>query len=235
MDDRPEKTVALLRTDDLVVGHDGVQVCAPVTVRLLPAAALALIGPNGVGKSTVLHTLVGLLTPLAGEVLFDGTPVDERRSSFRRDVAQVLDDDAFFPSLTAREHLLLTARGHGVVDAEATVDGELAAFGIEDRADALPTKLSSGQRRRLALAAAFVRPARLMVLDEPERRLDADMRQDLAGRLASARDDGLAVIFASHDGDFVQTVADHALLLGDEECRLLPPGDAPEAMSGMQG
>ena len=235
MDNRPDPSVPLLSAHDLAAGHDSVQVCAPVTVRLHPAAALALIGPNGVGKSTVLHTLVGLLAPLAGTVLIDGEPVDERQSSFRRDVAQVLDDDAFFPSLTAREHLLLTARGHGVVAAEAAVDAELAAFGLEDRADALPTKLSSGQRRRLALAAAFVRPARLMVLDEPERRLDADMRQDLAERLAGARDDGLAVLFASHDAAFVQTVADQALLLGEEKCRLLPPGDAPEAMSGVQG
>jgi ABC-type multidrug transport system ATPase subunit len=235
MEDRPDPSVPLLSTRDLAVGHDGVQVCAPVTVQLAPAATLALIGPNGVGKSTVLHTLVGLLAPLAGEVLIDGEPVDERRSSFRRDVAQVLDDDAFFPSLTAREHLLLTARGHGVLAAEAAVDAELAAFGIEDRADALPSKLSSGQRRRLALAAAFVRPARLMVLDEPERRLDADMRQNLAERLATARDDGLAVLFASHDAAFVQTVADQALLLGDEECRLLRPGDAPDAMSGIHG
>jgi len=235
MDDRPAAAELLLSTSELVVGHEGVQACAPVTIELPPAAALALIGPNGVGKSTVLHTLVGLLPPLAGEVEFDGEPVDERRSPFRRDVAQVLDDDAFFPSLTAREHLLLTARGHGVVDAETAVDDELAAFGIEDRAGALPTKLSSGQRRRLALAAAFVRPARLMVLDEPERRLDADMRQALAERLATARDDGLAVLFASHDAAFVQTVADQALLLGDEECRLLPPGDAPDALSGMHG
>jgi ABC-type multidrug transport system ATPase subunit len=235
MDSRAAAAPLLLSTRDLVVGHEGVQACAPVTVGLPPAAALALIGPNGVGKSTVLHTLVGLLTPISGQVVFEGEPVDERRSSFRRDVAQVLDDDAFFPSLTAREHLLLTARGHGVVDAEAAVDAELAGFGIEDRAGALPTKLSSGQRRRLALAAAFVRPARLMVLDEPERRLDADIRQALAKRLAAARDDGLAVLFASHDAAFVQTVADQALLLGDAECRLLPPGDAPEALSGMHG
>jgi len=235
MDDRPATAAPLLSARDLVVGHEGVQACAPVTVDLHPAAALALIGPNGVGKSTVLHTLVGLLPPLAGEVAFHGQPVDERRSSFRRDVAQVLDDDAFFPSLTAREHLLLTARGHGVLDAETAVEAELAAFGIEDRADALPTKLSSGQRRRLALAAAFVRPARLMVLDEPERRLDTEMRQDLADRLVAGRDDGLAVLFASHDAAFVQTVADRALLLGDDECRLLPPGDAPEALSGLHG
>jgi ABC-type Mn2+/Zn2+ transport system ATPase subunit len=119
------------------------------------------------------------------------------------------------------------------------VDAELAAFSIEDRADALSTELSSGQRRRLALAAAFVRPARLMVLDEPERRLDAEMRQDLGERLASARDDGLAVLFAGHDAAFVQTVADRALLLGDEECRLLPPatrrGPCPGSTADVPG
>jgi ABC-2 type transport system ATP-binding protein len=235
VDHRRDAAAPLRSARDLVAGHEGVQVCAPVSVQVLPATALALIGPNGVGKSTVLHTLVGLLPSIAGAVDFDGEPVDERRSSFRRHVAQVLDDDAFFPSLTAREHLVLTARGHGVADAEAAVDAELAAFGIADRGDALPTKLSSGQRRRLALAAAFVRPARLMVLDEPERRLDADMRSTLAERLADRRDDGLAVLFASHDPAFVQTVADRALLLGDEQCRSLPPDDAPEAMSGMHG
>jgi ABC-2 type transport system ATP-binding protein len=222
----------LLSADDLVVGHEGVAACAPVSLRLTHGSALALVGPNGAGKSTLLQTLVGLLEPLDGAVRFDGEPVDERRASFRRDVAQVLDDDAFFPSLTGREHLLLTARGHGVVDADAVVAAELATFGIEDRADALPSRLSSGQRRRLALAAAFVRPARLLVLDEPERRLDTDMRSALAERVAAERDRGLTVLFASHDPAFVGTVADTALLLSDEECRLLPPEAATGAMYG---
>jgi ABC-type multidrug transport system ATPase subunit len=141
----------------------------------------------------------------------------------------VLDDDAFFPSLTVREHLRLTAHGHGVVDAEDVVTGELTAFGLVDRADALPSALSSGQRRRLALAAGFVRPARLMVLDEPERRLDAEMRGVLARRLAEARDHGLAVLFASHDAAFVQTLGGTSLVLGDDECRLIPPGPAGAA------
>ena len=220
---------AVLSAVGLVVGHDGVATCAPVDLQVAPGSALALVGPNGAGKSTLLHTLVGLLAPLAGSTLFDGKPVDERQASFRRDVAQVLDDDAFFPSLTGREHLLLTARGHGVADADEVVAAELAAFGIEDRADALPSRLSSGQRRRLALAAAFVRPARLLVLDEPERRLDGDMRLALADRVAAERNGGLAVLFASHDPAFVETVADQALLLSEDECRLLPPGDAPHA------
>jgi ABC-2 type transport system ATP-binding protein len=232
--DRP-RAAPLVSADDLVVGHDDVAACAPVTLRLAPGSAMALIGPNGAGKSTLLQTLVGLLAPLDGAVRFDGEPVDERLASFRRDVAQVLDDDAFFPSLTGREHLLLTARGHGVVDAEETVARELATFGIEDRADALPSRLSSGQRRRLALAAAFVRPARLLVLDEPERRLDTEMRSALAERVATERDRGLTVLFASHDVAFVGTVADEAMLLAEEKCRLLPLRAVPGAMTGADG
>ena len=222
----------LLEAADLVVGHGGTPVCAPVTARLAPGRALAVVGPNGAGKSTVLHTLVGLLPVLGGTVEFDGRPVDERSAGFRRDVVAVLDDDAFFPSLTGREHLLLTARGHGVQDVEDVVAAEVEAFGLADRADALPGNLSSGQRRRLALAAVFVRPARLMVLDEPERRLDAAMRRRLAGRLAQVRDAGLAVLLASHDADVVQTVADEVLVVDDDECRLVAPEAAAGALGG---
>jgi ABC-2 type transport system ATP-binding protein len=216
----------LLSAEALSPGHGGVPACAPVTLRLGQGHAMALVGPNGAGKSTLLQTLVGLLEPLSGVVLFDGRAVDERQASFRRDVAAVLDDDAFFPSLTVREHLRLVAHGHGASEVEDVVAAELASFGLVDRADVLPTALSSGQRRRLALAAAFVRPARLMVLDEPERRLDADMRRALAARLADERCGGLAVLFATHDATFVETVADHALLLGDDDCRMLPPVSA---------
>jgi ABC-2 type transport system ATP-binding protein len=158
-------------------------------------------------------------------VLLADEPVDERRAEFRRCVAAILDDDAFFTALTGREHLLLTARGHGVADAEQVVAAEVAAFGLDDRVDALPSALSSGQRRRLALAAAFVRPARLLVLDEPERRLDTGMRTRLAARLAQRRDAGTAVLFASHDADLLATVADDVLLLDDATCVRIGPAE----------
>ncbi|HYX93906.1 MAG TPA: ABC transporter ATP-binding protein [Geodermatophilus sp.] len=224
--DRTARRPDLLVAEHLSVGHGSAPVCAPVDLRLAAGRAVAVVGPNGSGKSTLLRTLVGLLEPLDGTVAFAGAPVDERSAAFRRDVAAVLDDDAFFVSLTGREHLLLTARGHGVAAAEEVVDAEVAAFGLGERADALPSELSSGQRRRLALAAAFVRPARLLVLDEPERRLDAGMRARLAARLAALRDAGTAVLLASHDADVVGTVADEVLVVADDACRLLTPAEA---------
>ncbi|MGY1706629.1 AAA family ATPase [Geodermatophilus sp. SYSU D00697] len=91
--------------------------------------------------------------------------------------------------------------------------------------------MSSGQRR-LALAAAFVRPARLMVLDEPERRLDTGMRSRLADRLAERRDAGTAVLFASHDPALVSAVADEVLAVDDDACRVLDPAGAAALIAG---
>ena len=220
----------LLRATDLSVGYGGEPVCAPVTLSVPAGSAVALVGPNGAGKSTVLQTMVGLLPPLAGTVAFGGRPVDERDPDFRRAVAGVLDDDAFFPSLTGEEHLLLTARAHGVIDAERVVEEELAAFGLRQRAAARPSALSSGQRRRLARAGVLVRPARLRVLDEPERRLDTAMRRVLADRLAVLVDGGAAVLFASHDPAFIGTLADRVLLIGEDECPLVDPAEALAAL-----
>jgi ABC-type multidrug transport system ATPase subunit len=221
---------AILEAGELSVGHGGDPVCAPVTLSVAAGSAVALVGPNGAGKSTVLQTMVGLLPPLGGTVRFAGVPVDERAADFRRAVAGVLDDDAFFPSLTGAEHLLLTARAHGVADAERVVAAELDVFGLTDRADALPPALSSGQRRRLALAGALVRPARLLVLDEPERRLDTGMRRALADRLAALVRAGATVLFASHDPDFVRTLADRVVLIGADDCPVVAPEDALTAL-----
>ena len=221
----------LLEATELSVGHGGTPVCAPVTLSVGAGTAVALAGPNGAGKSTVLQTMVGLLAPLAGEVRFDGTPVDERSADYCRAVAGVLDDDAFFPSLTGIEHLLLTARAHGVADADAVVAAELATFGIAERAGALPSALSSGQRRRLALAGALVRPSRLLVLDEPERRLDTAMRRALGARLARVVAAGGAVLFASHDPELIGALADRVLLVDDDECRVVGPADAVAALA----
>ena len=220
----------LLSAVGLSVGYGGVPVCAPVTLSVTAGSAVALVGPNGAGKSTVLQTMVGLLAPLDGVVQHEGRPVDERDAAFRRAVSGVLDDDAFFPSLTGEEHLLLTARAHGVVDAEAVAAAELESFGLTERAAALPSALSSGQRRRLALAGALVRPARLLVLDEPERRLDTAMRRALADRLAALVEGGVAVLFASHDPAFIGTLADRVLVVGEDECPVVDPADAVAAL-----
>lgn len=166
--------------------------------------------------------MAGQLPALRGSAFLHGQTIDERHVSFRKSVATVFDEDAFFPALTVREHLTLVATGHEVPDVAAAVEPELEFFGLIDAADAFPTNLSSGQRRRLLLAAAFVRPAELLCLDEPEQRLDAGMRRRLADRLTETTQGGTSLVFATHDADFVAECASSALLIADAVQQLDP-------------
>src|SRR6266545_1005247 len=90
----------------------------------------------------------------------------------------------------------------------------LTELGLDGARDQLPATLSSGQRRRLALASCFVRPRRLLVLDEPEQRLDTRGRAWLADRLRAEKAAGTAVLMASHDPDLVDAVANVRIELG---------------------
>src|SRR5690625_1787781 len=175
-----KSAAALLKASSVCVGYGSTMasaVCPPISVTMSAGQGLAVVGANGTGKSTFLRAAAGLLEVLGGTIDVLGVPVDERSRRFRAEVAVVLDEDSYLPALTVREHLLLTARGHGMTEVSALVTEQVEAFGLTERQNALPTALSSGQRRRLLLAAAFVRPRTLLVLDEPEQRLRSEERR----------------------------------------------------------
>ncbi len=176
--------------------------------------AIALTGRNGAGKSTLLRCLVGADRPDDGTVTVCGNKMSESSPEIRRDVATVIDDLDFFPDLSVVEHLDLLARAHGIAEPDELVDEVLEEVQLVPQSGQLPGTLSSGQRRRLALATAFVRPRKLLILDEPEQRLDTEGLSWLAARLKSERQKGLAIVFASHEPSLVETVATRVVELG---------------------
>jgi ABC-2 type transport system ATP-binding protein len=212
---RRDKTPPRLRVRGLTRRFGDVDVVSGLDFDLAAGRAVALVGRNGAGKSTVLRCVSAADVPTSGTVELDGVPVDERSPRTRRDMAVVMDDMDFFPDLSVVEHLDLFARAHAVPDAEAVVDGVLHEVGLGPQATQLPGTLSSGQRRRLALASAFVRPRRMLVLDEPEARLDEAGLAWLVDRLQREKADGLAILLASHDAGLVAAVADRVLSLDD--------------------
>lgn len=177
--------------------------------------AIALTGRNGAGKSTILRCIVGADQPDAGTVEVSGIRMSETNPDVRRDVATVIDDLDFFPDLSVVEHLDLLARAHGIDEPEAAVDEVLHEVQLVPQSGQLPGTLSSGQRRRLALATAFIRPRKLLVLDEPEQRLDVEGVEWLAARLQAERARGLAIVMASHEPRLVQSVATRIVRIGD--------------------
>ncbi len=206
--------MTLLEVRGLRRRYADVDVVSGLDLDVGAGQALALVGSNGSGKSTVLRCVTGADTPTEGTVTWDGEPLDERKASVRAALATVMDDLDHFPDLSVVEHLDLFARAHRVADAEAVVDDVLRDVGLVAQASQLPGTLSSGQRRRPARASAFVRPRRVLARDEPEQRLDTEGVAWLAGRLLREKADGTAILMASHEPALVEAVADQVLTLG---------------------
>ncbi|SEE26684.1 ABC transporter ATP-binding protein [Ruania alba] len=233
MPKRKTSAPALVRAKSVSVGYGSTidsAVCPPISVELQAGHGLAIVGSNGTGKSTFLRAVAGLLDLLGGSLDVIGKPVDERAQKFRAEVAVVLDEDSYLPALTVREHLLLTARGHGMREVSATVTQAIEEFGLTARQHAAPTALSSGQRRRLLLAAAFVRPRTLLVLDEPEQRLDSGMRDRLAQRLVDERENGGGVVMATHDPVLVREAATRVVVLAEDQVRVVSAEEGARAI-----
>ncbi|MGO1972007.1 MAG: ABC transporter ATP-binding protein [Propionibacteriaceae bacterium] len=208
------KRTSILKVSGLKRAFGPVTILDKVSFEVRAGDAIALVGRNGAGKSTLLRCLVGADRPDEGTVEVDGTPMSETSPEIRRDVATVIDDLDFFPDLSVVEHLDLLARAHGLADPDAAVDEVLEEVQLIPQSGQLPGTLSSGQRRRLALATAFVRPRKLLVLDEPEQRLDTEGLAWLTDRLVAERNKGLAIVFASHEPSLVEKVATRTLTLG---------------------
>ncbi len=204
----------VLRVEKLKKAYGPVTIIEGFDLSVHAGEAVALTGRNGAGKSTVLRCLVGADRPDEGTVTVCGTRMSETDPEIRRTVATVIDDLDFFPDLSVVEHLDLLARAHGIHDPDALVDEVLEEVQLVPQASQLPGTLSSGQRRRLALATAFVRPRRLLVLDEPEQRLDVEGVAWLGRRLKSDLADGLAIVLASHEPSLLEAIGAREVRLG---------------------
>ncbi|GIH69788.1 ABC transporter ATP-binding protein [Sphaerimonospora thailandensis] len=174
---------------------------------------VALMGENGIGKSTLIRCLAGLQRTTEGVILVFGAP-PSGDAAFWRDVGLVTDDQAWYPWLTVREHLELIRKIHEPADdPRMEPDALLEAFGLLDRADAAPATLSTGQRQRLSIASVLARPSRLLLLDEPEHGLDADFRERLAVMLGNYASDGGTLIMATHDRELASATEARVIAL----------------------
>lgn len=168
-------------------------VVQPFSTNITPGTVTCLIGPNGAGKSTLLRMLAGLLRPAEGAVLWSGQDVAADPAAHAARLRYLSHQDALKPALTVAENLAFFAALWGGAVAPA-----LAAVALDGLADLPARVLSSGQKRRLALARLALAPAPLWLLDEPTTGLDAASVERLAPLLAAHRAAGGIVVAATH-------------------------------------
>jgi ABC-type multidrug transport system ATPase subunit len=191
------------------------------SLTIAPGQCVALVGANGSGKSTAVRTLAGLLEPSEGEVRVEGhdphREPDAERARAR--MALVPDNPLLYGDLTVREHVELVTVAHGLAGSEldGRIDALLERLGLGHRSDFRPPELSRGMRQKTQLACALIRPAVLLLLDEPVVGLDPPSQALLHELLLERKTAGCAVLLTTHQLGFAEGLADRGMLLSEGE------------------
>ena len=196
------------------------EVIRGVDLEVNRGETLVLIGPSGCGKSTLLRLMLGLFTPDAGRVIFDGAPLARQRlRDVRRRCGYVIQDGGLFPHMTAAENITLMARQlrwttRRIAERLGALS-EMTRFPSAGLAR-YPVELSGGQQQRVALMRALMLDPDVLLLDEPLGALDPMVRYDLQGDLRRIfRDLGKTTVMVTHDLAEAAYFGDRLLLLRD--------------------
>ena len=186
-----------------------------------------LSGGNGAGKTTLLRVLAGLLPLHQGEAEVLGVDLTNDRRSHRRRLALVGQETFSYDDLTVAENLRFAARASGGTGHD--IDEMLDALELRPLADVRHGRLSTGQRRRLALATGLARKPELLLLDEPHAGLDATGRAFLDSVLTGSTAAGTSVVLASHELELVRPVVNREVVLTNGQTRdTFSKSDQPE-------
>lgn len=185
--------------------------------------SLAIVGPSGGGKSTLLRILGGLLLPDAGQMRIDGRVIDFNKSfldSYRRDIGFVFQTKGLFAHLTAMENItlpLIHTFGIKKILAVETANTLFDRFGLSESKHKYPAQLSGGQNQRIAIARAVAIDPKLLLLDEPTSALDPEYTSEVLNMLGELQNDGIKTVIVTHEMGFAKHACEKAMFLANHK------------------
>ncbi|OUN01642.1 MAG: ABC transporter [Firmicutes bacterium ZCTH02-B6] len=197
---------ALISARGLTKRYAGRLVVNGIDLDVFAGEVLAVIGPNGAGKSTTLEMLLGLRIPDAGTVTY-------WTADPRREMGVQLQNTPFFPGLTAAENLQVFASFYGLRLSDARLRELLSQCRLEEVANIEAARLSGGQQKRLAIAAALVHNPKVVFLDEPTAALDPLARHEIRNVVRRIHQAGTTMVFTSHDMEEVEKLAERVIII----------------------
>mgnify|MGYP006268752859 CR=1 FL=1 len=212
---------AILRFSGIRFSYQSTQeLLTGVDLALRPGGSLAILGPNGVGKTTLLRIGLGWLRPRAGRVeIADRALESYHRRELGRILALVPQDEHLPFDYSLREYVLLGRTPHLATldlpgrEDHAVAERALETVGLTRLADRSVATLSAGERQLLLLARAIAQEPRALLLDEPSSHLDIGNKSRVLALLRQLRDRGTGLLFTTHDPQFALNLADQVLVL----------------------
>lgn len=197
------------------------QALRDVTLSVPNFQSLAIIGPSGGGKTTLLRIIAGLEVPENGYLCINGQRLEtgeEALLAHRRSIGTVFQAYNLFPHLTALENVLLPLiKVHGLSEREAqdAAGALFERFQLSGHSGRRPAELSGGQQQRVAIVRAIAIKPRFLIFDEPTSALDPEMTAEVLDFIAELRGEGRDIIIVTHNMGFAREVSDHCLFIAD--------------------
>ena len=192
----------------------GKQILTNFSLSIPEKQILAIVGPSGGGKTTLLRMLAGLETIDSGEIYYNGESLAIDELEKRNFLGFVFQDFQLFPHLSVLDNLTLSPIKTMSMEkevAEKKARGLLEQLGLAGYADAFPFSLSGGQKQRVALARAMMINPEIIGYDEPTSALDPELRLEVEKLILQNKERGMTQIVVTHDLQFAENIADQIL------------------------
>jgi branched-chain amino acid transport system ATP-binding protein len=222
----------LLELDGVDAGYGRSRVLFGMSLHVDEGESVALVGRNGMGKTTTIRAILGLCRATAGYIAFAGTEVTNAPPYriARRGIGLVPEGRQIFPTLTVRENLLVTAANYGGLAKPWTLADVLRLFPrLADRVGALGSELSGGEQQMLAIGRALLLGPRLLILDEATEGLAPILREEIWTRLRSLHIRGMSILIVDKYLDSLASLCNRAVVV--EKGRTVWEGSATELAS----
>ncbi len=222
--------MSLLRIEKLRKAFDDLVVLDEISFEVPDKTVTALIGASGSGKSTLLRAINLLELVDDGQIFFDGQDITEVETDVdlvRRKLGMVFQSFNLFPHKTVLENITLApmlVHGIGKEQAESEAHELLKKFGLLEKIDQYPDRLSGGQQQRVAIIRAMAVKPKLLLLDEITSALDPVLVNEVLQTVRELKNDGVAIVMATHEMGFAKQIADQVCFL--YQGRILERGDA---------
>ncbi len=204
----------MLTADEIHTYYGESHVLQGVSISVARGQVVALLGRNGMGKTTLIRSVIGFTPPRHGRVLFKGTDITNCPPfrAVEMGMGLVPQGRRIFPSLSVRENLTVAAKGNG--GDGWTLERVFALFPrLAERLSHAGNKLSGGEQQMLAIARALMTNPDLLLMDEPTEGLAPLMVQDVGKAIASLKGEGLSILLVEQSLPFALRVADHVYVL----------------------